>query len=397
MGYFILDFSKGNVDLKQFGAPSRKVKLIAAAGVIGLHALTAVALATVKTPKPIEKLAETPPIEIQLIELPPPQEKPVVKKEQKLTKPVKPEPKKPEPKPEVAKVAPPPKADPVVEEVVEEVVSEPIPEPKPEPIIEEKPTPLPEPTPEPLPEPEPVIKEKIEAVDEPKIHEQDWFIKQQRLEEEQRKRTQELARQAAEAAQQERQQQEEALRKEALQQEQLRQEELQREAQRKQQEEAKRVAEKAAADKAQAEADAKARAEADARAKAEADAKARADAEAKARADAEAQAKKAAEEASNTPVNFTASNANWASMPRFSFPDRAARGAQSGDTFEVVLLLRVNKQGRIESVQLARSSGNAILDREAQRQVKSGRFNPFKKDGVPVVGNVTLPISYQVP
>ena len=63
----------------------------------------------------------------------------------------------------------------------------------------------------------------------------------------------------------------------------------------------------------------------------------------------------------------------------------------------MVLILQVNKQGGIDNVSLAQSSGNAALDREAQQQVRSGKFKPFTKNGVPVVGNVTLPISYAVP
>ncbi|MGO1756491.1 MAG: energy transducer TonB, partial [Psychrobacter sp.] len=112
---------------------------------------------------------------------------------------------------------------------------------------------------------------------------------------------------------------------------------------------------------------------------------------------ARAEAARAAAAASNTPVSFTASNANWASRPRFEFPSRAARSARSGDTFRVVLRMRVNKQGGIDSVSVATSSGNAVVDREAQRQARSGRFKPFTKNGVPVVGNVTLPVSYEVP
>lgn len=139
-----------------------------------------------------------------------------------------------------------------------------------------------------------------------------------------------------------------------------------------------------------------------------ADAKAKADREAQAESDAKAareaaqaaareKANQQAAAASNTPVNFTATNANWASAPNFSFPARARRAAKSGETFRVVLILQVNKQGGIDNVSLAQSSGNAALDREAQQQVRSGKFKPFTKNGVPVVGNVTLPISYAVP
>ena len=154
---------------------------------------------------------------------------------------------------------------------------------------------------------------------------------------------------------------------------------------------ARAVADAKAAREAQAQADAKAAKEAAQKA-AQAKAAIQA-AETAARADAEAKAATA----SNEPVNFTASNANWASAPNFNFPERAAKRARSGDTLNVVLILRVNKQGGIDSVRIAQSSGNSLVDKEAQRQVRSGKFKPFSKNGVPVVGNVTLPIAYAVP
>ena len=143
-----------------------------------------------------------------------------------------------------------------------------------------------------------------------------------------------------------------------------------------------------------------------ANAKAARDAQAKANAEAandaaqKAAVRAAQQAEKtiqAAAAASNEPVNFTASSANWVSAPNFSFPERVARQANSGDTLNVVLILRVNKQGGIDSVRIAQSSGNAALDKDATRQVRSGKFKPFIKNGVPVIGNVTLPVTYIVP
>ena len=146
---------------------------------------------------------------------------------------------------------------------------------------------------------------------------------------------------------------------------------------------------------AQAAADTKAKA--DREAQAVSDAKAAQAARAKAEAATREKANQKSAAASNTPVNFTATNANWASAPSFSFPARARRGARSGETFRVVLVLQVNKQGSIDNVSLAQSSGNAALDRDAQQQVLSGKFKPFTKNGVPVVGNVTLPISYAAP
>lgn len=157
---------------------------------------------------------------------------------------------------------------------------------------------------------------------------------------------------------------------------------------------------------AQAESERQARkAEQEAQARAEQEAKRVADAKAaaQAKAAAEAAAAQARAEAaaalaqSNEPVSFTASSANWASAPNFSFPERAARRARSGDTLNIVLVLRVNKQGGIDNVRVAQSSGNPLVDKEARRQVRSGKFKPFTKNGVPVVGDVTLPISYAVP
>lgn len=139
-----------------------------------------------------------------------------------------------------------------------------------------------------------------------------------------------------------------------------------------------------------------------AKSKAAADAQALLDAKAAAEIAAQQQkdaaAKKAAQQAlSNEPVNFTANSASWASLPSFSFPTRANRNVSSGDTFTVMLLLRVNKQGGIDTVRVTQSSGNTIIDKEAQKQVRSGKFKPFTKNNVAVIGNVTLPVSYKVP
>ena len=132
-----------------------------------------------------------------------------------------------------------------------------------------------------------------------------------------------------------------------------------------------------------------------------ADAKAAADSKrAKDIADAKAAAKAQAkiEAANNEPMSFTAGNADWAgSPPNFSFPSRAERAARSGDSFTVGLLFRVNKQGGIESVKVASSSGNALLDKTAVQQAGKGKFKPFTKDGMPRVGNVTLSVTYKMP
>ena len=321
-------------------APPLRLILIAIFIVVGLHALTAIALVTIKAPEPKdEPIKEMPPLEIQMVTLPAklaesvvaeveatPQSKAQSIPESK-TEP-KPEPKferKSEPKPQQKmKVLTP--ADPVVTEK--------------EPAVQKE-TP-----PEKLPIKEQPVKKKIEN----KQPQQKQIDADKAVADEQRRM---IAAQAEKAAQQ---------------------------------------AESQAQVKALQEAHAQAAREAQAQADAKVANAAKQAAEAAARAEADAKAA-----ASNEPVNFTASAANWASAPNFSFPERAARRARSGDTLNVVLVLRVNKQGGIDSVHIAQSSGNALLDKEAQRQVRSGKFKPFTKNGVPVVGNVTLPIAYAVP
>lgn len=321
-------------------APPLRLILIAIILVVGLHLLTAIALVIIKAPTlKDESIKETPPLEIQMVTLPTqPIENVVTEVEEVPQSKAESIPTpKPEPKPE-PKTQQKMKAVTPVDPVVREE----------EPIVQkEKPVQTP-------PIKEPPVKKKIE--DKPPVIDKSVADEQRRI----------IAAQAEKTAQQ---------------------------AERQAQAKALQEAQAQAARDAQAQADANAAKEAAQKA---AQAKAEREAEAAARAKAEAAAKAAAA-ASNEPVNFTASAANWASAPNFSFPDRAARRARSGDTLNVVLVLRVNKQGGIDSIRVAQSSGNPLLDKEAQRQVRSGKFKPFTKNGAPVVGNVTLPIAYAVP
>ena len=315
-------------------APPLKAILIAIIVVVGLHVLTAVALVTIKPSEPkIERVQVTPPIEIEFVSLPAPNTESEVEAEQLTAQ------QKPQPKVKPERIQPPqPQPQPQ---------QKPIAEPKAK-VVTAKPTEIKNKT----ADVEPVAKVENKKPDvikkeSPKIDTS--------MADEQRKI---IAAQAEKAAQDAH---------------------------------ARAVADAKAAREAQAAADAKTAKEAAQKA-AQAKAAIQA-AETAARADAEAKAASA----SNEPVNFTASNANWASAPNFSFPERAAKRARSGDTLNVVLILRVNKQGGIDSVRIAQSSGNSLVDKEAQRQVRSGKFKPFSKNGVPVVGNVTLPIAYAVP
>ena len=315
-------------------APPLRLILIAIILVVGLHLLTAIALVIIKAPMlKDEPIKETPPLEIQMVTLPTQPIENVVTEVEEV-----PQSKAesiPTPKPE-------PKPEPKTQQKMKAVTPvDPVVREE-EPIVQkEKPVQTP-------PIKELPVKKKIE--DKPPVIDKSVADEQRRI----------IAAQAEKAAQQ---------------------------AERQAQAKALQEAQAQAARDAQAQADANAAREAAQKA---AQAKAEREAEAAARAKAEAAA-------SNEPVNFTASAANWASAPNFSFPDRAARRARSGDTLNVVLVLRVNKQGGIDSVRVAQSSGNPLLDKEAQRQVRSGKFKPFTKNGAPVVGNVTLPITYAVP
>lgn len=317
-------------------APPRRLKIAAVVIVVGLHLLTALALAAIKTPElKVEAEKNTTPIEIELVTLPT---------------------EEPTPEAEVTEIAPKEEPKPQAKPVVQ-----PKPKTPAKPVVEKKTAPKAAPK-------EPVKKQQTQ--DKPKDKKIEPKVDTAAADEQRRL----IAAQTKAAA------------------------------------DAKTAAAEKAARDAQANSDAQAQAQAArdaANAKAARDAaenaaraKATRDAQAKAAADAKAAkeaAEKAAAAASNTPVNFTASAANWASAPNFSFPDSAARRATSGETFTVVLTLRVNKQGGIDSVGVAKSSGNTRLDKEAQRQVRSGKFKPFTKNGAPVVGNVTLPVAYRVP
>lgn len=320
--------------------PPLKSILIAILVVVGLHVLTAVALVAMKPSAPKVALPkQTPPIEIELVSLPAALPKEPVKVVKSVEK-------------EVTKV----------------VIDKSTPAPKPQAII--KPKPVTE-TPK-----QPVVQERKPDITPLVKKEKTTSIAQEKPSQKQTK--QEEPNPAIDKAISEQLANNQKVNNQQAEQRRLvaaQAEKAAQEVQLQQAQEAQRVANAKAARDAQAKASAEA---------------------ARAAKQAEEAAKAAAE--SNEPVNFTASSANWVSAPNFSFPERVARRANSGDTLNVVLILRVNKQGGIDNVRIAQSSGNAALDKEATRQVRSGKFKPFTNNaGVPVVGNVTLPVSYAVP
>ena len=143
--------------------------------------------------------------------------------------------------------------------------------------------------------------------------------------------------------------------------------------------EEERERKQAEVDRQKALADAKARQADEARAKAE---------KAKQQADKDKEAQQAQ---NNSPVSFSAGQASWRRQPSFSCH---SEDLEDG-ALTAIIRYTVDKQGNPTSVTLAKSTGNARVDRQLSMQAKSGRFNPFTKNGVPVVGIVNLPVRCQ--
>lgn len=74
-----------------------------------------------------------------------------------------------------------------------------------------------------------------------------------------------------------------------------------------------------------------------------------------------------------------------------SYPRTSLRRGESG---EVLVHARVGIDGRPRDVGVARSSGHPALDRAAVRAVERWRFEPARRDGQPVEGEVQVPVEF---
>ncbi len=63
---------------------------------------------------------------------------------------------------------------------------------------------------------------------------------------------------------------------------------------------------------------------------------------------------------------------------------------------KVVLRVRVHPNGRPGRVTVLRTSGHAILDREAVRAVKAWRFDAARQNGIAVSGVVDVPVTFRL-
>lgn len=80
--------------------------------------------------------------------------------------------------------------------------------------------------------------------------------------------------------------------------------------------------------------------------------------------------------------------------PEPAFPRSAMRRGESG---EVILAVRVDRDGRPRDVRVDRSSGYPALDRAAASAVRRWRFEPALDAGMPVEGEVRIPVEFVDP
>ena len=320
----------------------KKSGTLALIGVLSLHGIVAISLENMATPD-IKPPNVTPPLEISFIAPPPAADKPAEMTVTAEPKPIKQLPK-PVEKPK-EKLAEKPKEKPI-----EKPISKPIEKTVEKPMAKK---PVEQPI-KPLPEPSKPAEKTI--VKPPQVDQNIVMARQLAL-----------ANERAEQAQKQQFERQQALARQKVLQNQLI-------------EQQQRERKQAEVDRQKALADAKARQADEARAKAE-----------KAKQQQADKDKEAQQAQNNSPVSFSAGQASWRRQPSFSC---RSEDLENG-ALTAVIRYTVDKQGNPTSVTLAKSTGNVRVDRQLSMQAKSGKFNPFTKNGVPVVGIVNLPVRCQ--
>ncbi len=342
----------------------KKSGTLALIGVLSLHGIVAMSLANMAAPD-IKPPKVTPPLEISFIAPPPAPIKP-----EEMTVTAEPKPIKQLPKPvekltekPIEKLEQKPKEKPI-EKPINKPIEKTVEKPMAKKPVEQPIKPLPEPS-----KPAEKIIVKPPQVDQNIVMARQLALANERAEQAQK---QQLEGQQALARQQDLKQQQELERQRELE----RQKALQNQLIEQQQRERKQ----AEMDRQKALADAKARQADEARAKAE-----------KAKQQQADKDKEAQQAQNNSPVSFSAGQASWRRQPSFSC---RSEDLENG-ALTAIIRYTVDKQGNPTSVTLAKSTGNVRVDRQLSMQAKSGKFNPFTKNGVPVVGIVNLPVRCQ--
>lgn len=77
-------------------------------------------------------------------------------------------------------------------------------------------------------------------------------------------------------------------------------------------------------------------------------------------------------------------------------PDYPAVAARQGWQGTVLLRVRVLSTGRVDSVEVQKSSGHKLLDEEAIVTVRGWQFSPSKRGETPIDGWATVPIEFKL-
>jgi protein TonB len=85
--------------------------------------------------------------------------------------------------------------------------------------------------------------------------------------------------------------------------------------------------------------------------------------------------------------------AGYLNNPPPEYPAMAARQKWEGT---VVLRVRVLSTGKVDAVQVAKSSGHKVLDDQAQETVRGWVFRPSKRGATPIDGWATVPIEFKI-
>lgn len=85
--------------------------------------------------------------------------------------------------------------------------------------------------------------------------------------------------------------------------------------------------------------------------------------------------------------------AGYLNNPPPSYPSVAARQGWQGT---VLLRVRVLSSGRVDSVEVQKTSGHKLLDDEAIATVRGWQFTPSKRGETPIDGWATVPIEFKL-
>lgn len=85
--------------------------------------------------------------------------------------------------------------------------------------------------------------------------------------------------------------------------------------------------------------------------------------------------------------------ARYRRNPAPDYPDEARRLRQEG---VVLLRVQVNARGRVDGVEIERSSGSPSLDQAATRAVRRWEFEPARRGDTPFASTVTVPVRFRL-